>query len=230
MNEQRVSVIIAAYNAARYIAEALHSALAQTHGEPELIVVDDGSTDNTIEIVSELAPRANVIRQRNAGAGAARNRGVTEATGEFITFLDADDRFTREKLAVQLAAFDRDPALEAVYGHVREFISEDISAEAVAKLRDPVESAPSHLGGSLLIRREAFLRVGPFAERYSLGEGLDWYARSQEAGIYELTLPDIVLERRLHGSNTGIERAAETDQFLQIVRAALQRRRAQGSA
>ncbi|MDX1419733.1 MAG: glycosyltransferase family 2 protein [Rubricoccaceae bacterium] len=112
-----VTVIVPAYNAGRFVAEAVRSAQAQTHPHVEILVVDDGSTDDTAAQVQALAdrdPRIRLIRQPNRGVAAARNRGLAEARGAFVAPLDADDRWHPEKLARQLRAME-DEAVGMVY-------------------------------------------------------------------------------------------------------------------
>ncbi|GAB4354640.1 MAG: hypothetical protein Fur0042_23700 [Cyanophyceae cyanobacterium] len=114
----RVSVIIPAYNAAATIAATVASALGQTYGDLEVIVVDDGSTDGTAAIVSDLGadPRLRLLRYPNGGQAIARNRGIAAAVGELITFLDADDQWTPEKVAEQVRALDENPEAAIAYG------------------------------------------------------------------------------------------------------------------
>ncbi len=105
-----VSVIVPSYNASRYISETLESVLSQTYRNFEVIVVDDGSKDNTPDIVADYARRDSRIRlvnQPNSGCGAARNRGIAEASGEFIAPLDADDVWYPQKLEKQVASLER---------------------------------------------------------------------------------------------------------------------------
>src|SRR5207247_11352011 len=132
-----VTVIIGAYNAERYLAEAIDSVLVQTHSNHELIVVDDGSTDSTAEVAEGYGPQVRCIRQENGGMAASRNRAIPEARGSYFSFLDADDRFPPDKLRRQLAVFDADPELDIVYGHVTEFLSPDLGAEARGLRRTP---------------------------------------------------------------------------------------------
>jgi len=103
MDMTRVSVIIPAYNAAAFVREAVDSALAQTHPDIEVIVVDDSSTDDTPQVLAEYGDRIRVHRQPNGGVAAARNAGARLATGEWVAFLDADDVWAPEKTAAQLA-------------------------------------------------------------------------------------------------------------------------------
>lgn len=102
----RVSIIIPAYNAARYISETIKSVLAQTHVDFEILVVDDGSSDNTEEIVKLIDDeRIKYFKQKNSGQASARNKGISESSGEFIAFIDADDLWNPQKLEEQLKVF-----------------------------------------------------------------------------------------------------------------------------
>jgi glycosyltransferase involved in cell wall biosynthesis len=111
----QVSVIIPAYNGANYIQQAIESVLTQTYQNWELIIIDDGSTDNTRQIVQQYGDQLRYFSQENQGVAAARNRGILEAKGEFIAFLDQDDWFLADKLAAQVAGFDAQPSLGLVH-------------------------------------------------------------------------------------------------------------------
>jgi glycosyltransferase involved in cell wall biosynthesis len=225
-----VSVMIGAYNAAPYLGEAIESVFAQDYEPIELIVVDDGSTDGTADIARSFAP-VKVIQQENAGNGAARNRAVEEASGGLYAFLDADDRFTPGKLSLQKAALDADPGLDMVFGHVREFLSPDLDDEARATVRPPApEPMPWTAPNLMLIRRESFQRVGPFTTAVRVGVTVDWFARAAEAGLRHAILPEVVLERRLHTENNGLRERASRSQYLEVIRQAMERRRAAADA
>jgi glycosyltransferase involved in cell wall biosynthesis len=218
--------MIGVYNAAPYLGEAIESALAQDYGPIELIVVDDGSTDGSGDVARSF-PDVRVIRQQNAGNGAARNRAVEEARGRLYAFLDADDRFTPRKLARQKAALDADPGLDMVFGHVSEFLSPDLDEAARAMLRPPApEPMPWTAPNLMLIRRESFERVGPFTSAVRVGVTVDWFARAAEAGLSYAILPEVVLERRLHTQNNGLRERASRSQYIEVIRQALERRRA----
>ena len=190
-------------------------------------MVDDGSEDETGAVAAAYGDRIRLVRQERSGAGAARNAAVELANGDYLAFLDADDRFLPGKLEHQLAALDADPELDMVFGHVREFVSPELSAEARAAVRPPAGPSPWTSPNLMLIRRESFDRVGPFATDLRVAEVVDWYARATEAGLKGLTLSEIVLERRLHSSNSGLrERNTQVD-YLRVVRATMERRRGQ---
>jgi glycosyltransferase involved in cell wall biosynthesis len=225
-----VSVMIGAYNAEPYLGEAIESALAQDYEPLELIVVDDGSTDGTADVARSFA-RVKLIQQANGGNGAARNRAVENASGDLYAFLDADDRFTPGKLTLQKAALDADPGLDMVFGHVREFLSPELDEETRASLRPPApEPMPWTAPNLMLIRRGSFERVGPFTTAVRVGVTVDWFARAAEAGLRHTILPEVVLERRLHTQNNGLREAASRSQYVEVIRQAMERRRAAAEA
>ncbi len=221
-----VSVMIGAYNADPYLGEAIESVFSQDYEPLELIVVDDGSTDGTADVARSF-DRVKVICQENGGNGAARNRAVENASGDLYAFLDADDRFTPGKLSLQKAALDADPGLDMVFGHVREFLSPELDEETRASLRPPApEPMPWTAPNLMLIRRESFQRVGPFTTSVRVGVTVDWFARAAEAGLRYTILPEVVLERRLHTQNNGLRESASRSQYLEVIRQAMERRRA----
>lgn len=227
MEAPLITVIIAVYNGARYLAAAIESALAQTYEAVEIVVVDDGSEDGSGAIAEKFLPRVRYARHPHEGMGAARNRAIALARGSLFAFLDADDAFPAGRLELQISAFRADPALEAVYGHVREFVSADLEPAAARRLRTPAARIQGRLVGAVLIKREAFFRVGLFDTTLKVGVGLDWSARAAEQRLKSLILPEIVLERRLHNENNGLRQKDHRDQYIHVIKAALDRRRGQ---
>jgi glycosyltransferase involved in cell wall biosynthesis len=225
VSEPLISVMIPAFNAAPYLGEAITSALAQTHSRIEVIVVDDGSEDGTLEVARSFGDQVRAIRQQRGGNGAARNAAVSLASGSLFAFLDADDRFTPAKLELQMAALAADPELDMVFGLVREFVSPELSAEVQAGIRPPAAPQPWASPNLMLIRRPAFERVGPFNADLRVGVTVDWYARATEARLRSLVLSEVVLERRLHTQNNGIREQDARSQYIQVLRASIERRR-----
>ncbi len=219
-----VSVVVPAYNAAAFIAEALRSVLEQDYRPIDVIVADDGSSDGTRDIARSFGPPVRVIAQAHGGIGAARNNAIASARGELLAFIDADDLWTPGKLSRQVSLLTEDASLDMVFGQVVEF--------RTAAGGQVIESPPASglAPGAALIRMDAFHRVGWFRTDLRVGEFIDWYARACELGLHSSVLPEPVLRRRIHHSNTGIrERAARTD-YATVVRAALERRRRAASS
>jgi glycosyltransferase involved in cell wall biosynthesis len=224
--EQRlVSVLIPAYNAGPYLGEALDSVLAQTYRPLEVIVADDGSEDDTVEVARSYGDPVRLVQQERGGNGAARNAAVAVAGGQYYAFLDADDRFMPGKLQAQMDALDGDPGLDVVFGHVREFVSPELSAEVKATIRPPADPQPWAAPNLMLIRREAFERVGLFATHLRVGVTVDWYARATEIPLQSFVLPEVVLERRLHTQNNGRREQDAQAQYIQVLKASMDRRR-----
>lgn len=223
-----VSVIIPAYNASRYIEEALQSVFAQTLSPEEVIVIDDGSTDDTREIVQRHATRHHhgirILTQTNQGVGAARNAGLAVASKTYIAFLDADDLWPEERLEHMATYLDMHPDCDAVFGYVEQFFSPDLPNDMMRRLLLP-PSGPAHLAGAMLVRHEAARRCGPFDPSYRVGEFVDWFARFTDFGLQHAMLDVPVLRRRVHGRNTVLQRQDARQDYLAAVRKALSRRR-----
>ena len=219
-----VSVVIPLYNGEKYLAEAIESVLAQTYSSIELIVVDDGSTDGSADIVKGYTS-VHYYFQPNQGLGAARNRGIDLAQGSFLAFLDADDIWDKDKLMCQMKAFDNTPGLDMVFGQVEQFISPELDEYAKSKINHASEIIQGYFAGTLLIKRDSFFRVGCFATHWCVGEFIDWYTKAIEQSLNSFTIPEVVMKRRIHNDNTGIrERNSRTD-YVRILKASLDRRR-----
>ena len=222
---RRISVLVPVFDAERYLGEALDSALSQSVPPSEVVVVDDGSHDGSLRVASSFGERVRVVRQAHAGIGAAGNRLVSEASGDWLAFLDADDRWTPTALAAHLAALESRPHADATLGLVVQFVSPELPEAARALLSCPAGPMPGAHPGASLLRKSAFSRVGPFRVDLRVGEFVDWWMRGLEAGLDAASHDAVVLERRLHETNTGRrEKAAVTD-YLKVVRQALARRR-----
>jgi glycosyltransferase involved in cell wall biosynthesis len=229
VSEPLISVMIGVYNGAPYLAEAIGSVQAQTYRPYELIIVDDGSDDGSGDVAQSF-DEVRYIRQERGGNGAARNRAVEDATGDFFAFLDADDRFVPDKLERQMATLQARPELDMVFGHVQEFVSPELTDEQRRGIRPPApEPLPWTAPNLMLIRRASFERVGGFSTELRVGVTVDWFARASEAGLRNVVLPEVVLERRLHTQNNGLRERDARSQYLHVLKAAMDRRRATGT-
>ncbi|MCB0189909.1 MAG: glycosyltransferase family 2 protein, partial [Caldilineaceae bacterium] len=175
MMNNLLSVIIPVYNGAQYLAESINSVLQQTKTPDSILVVDDGSTDDTAAVVAAFGSAVHYLHQPNAGAAAARNRGVAASTGEFLAFLDADDLWLPEKLALQMAVMASTPAIDMVFDHLQQFVSPDLPHDLRTGLHCPPASVPGYLPSTLLIRRAAWVRAGALDASWRVGEFIHWY-------------------------------------------------------
>jgi len=205
-----ISVVIPAYNAENTIKATVKSVLNQTFADFELIIINDGSKDSTLDIISGITdPRIKIISQPNAGPQKSRNRGVSEAKGEYLAFLDADDLWTPEKLESQLKALQTNPEAAVAYSWTNwidetgQFLRRGAYISATGNvyekllLIDFVES-----GSNPLVRREALDAIGQFDE--SLVGGQDWDMWLRLAARYSFTVvpsPQI-LYRKYPNSNS----------------------------
>lgn len=204
--EAPVSVVIPCFNQVRYLSEAIESALAQTVGPPEVIVVDDGSDEPLSRIVTG-DPSVRVVRQANAGVAAARNAGLRLCSRPFVVFLDADDRLMPDALSVGLAALHAHPEAAAAVGLCR-VIGLD-GASRPFRQQPPVEgdvyaallrSNFAWMPAEVIYRRDALVRVGGFDPRESAAADYDLYlrlAREHPLAIHR----HVVAEYRVHDGN-----------------------------
>ena len=201
----KISVVIPTYNRADLISETLDSVLAQTYRDFEVIVVDDGSTDDTIKLLSKYGQDIRIIGQENQGAGSARNTGIREAKGEFIAFLDSDDLWLPKKLERQIAFLDRNRDLSWVYTDVEVF-----DGESGRKLYILGQCSRLYEGdilpylflknfipsSTLLVRRSIFNEIGAF-KTLPMAQDCDMWLRI--AALYPVGLIAEPLARyRIH--------------------------------
>ncbi len=202
-----VSVIIPTFNGARFLAQTIESALAQTYPNLEVLVVDDGSTDETPAVAASYGPRVRYVHQANAGTAAARNRGILEARGEFIALLDHDDLWEPRKLERQLPVFATDPLIGVVFARIEFFRTE--TGEVTAQYFPGPELGPHDLLAhrvlpiqTVVFRRSALDAVGPFdvclrgTDDWDLGIRLS--ARFRMVGV-----PETLARVRLHSGQQG---------------------------
>jgi glycosyltransferase involved in cell wall biosynthesis len=193
-----VGVVIPVRDGERYLAETIRSVLAQTLSPADVVVVDDGSADATAAVLRGFAGRVRAVHQGRAGAAAAVNRGVDEVKGNLLAFLDADDLWDPHKLALQVAALARDPELDAVFCHISQFVSPELSAQECASIACPVGPHPGISRCTLLIRRSAYEHVGSFDGSWAVGEFVDWWSRAVDADVTSIVLSEVLVHRRLH--------------------------------
>lgn len=233
----RVSVLLALYNAGRFLEPAVRSVLEQTYRDFEFLIVDDGSTDGSREWLRTLTdPRVRLIEQQNAGQTVALNRAARESTGEYLARMDADDVCKPDRFAKQVAFLDAHPEVGVLGGAYEIIDHEGRLLRVQDQPADDAELQRRCLVGLVpichplvMMRRDIFERVGGFDEtQYPAAEDLDLWLRMGEHA--ELAcLPDVLLSYRMHaGSMSEAKGAVQADAMQRACEAAWQRRGVEG--
>ncbi len=219
-----VSVVIPCFNYARYLPEALQSVLDQTRPPDEIIVVDDGSTDETAAVAARYPVR--VISQTNQGIAAARNTGISASLGEALAFIDADDLWPRDSLEARLVRLETEPKVDCVFGRTEAFLSADLSDVDRARLHCPAGPMAARAAGTMLARRTVFDVVGLFEPTLRVGEFIDWVGRLTHVGAGCASIDTLCMRRRIHGANTVLQNKAGSSDYLRALKASLDRKSA----
>ena len=227
MNGGLVSCIVPVFNGERYIQQALESIHQQTYRPLEIILVDDGSTDNTIGVVKRLEFSVQYIEQDNMGPAAARNLGINLAKGDFVAFLDSDDLWHQEKLSKQMTRFQDDPDLDICITHLSHFEdSEQGRKDIVYQGQRRLHNIPGYVTQTLLSRRNTFEKVGFFDPNLRHGDANDWFVRVADYGLCVELLQEALVFRRLHATNFSAQGVSKSlDEHLKIIKNSLDRRR-----
>jgi glycosyltransferase involved in cell wall biosynthesis len=215
------------FNGARFIKQALDSILEQTYRPIEVIVADDGSTDETSQVIAPFAGRVRVVTQVTAGPAATRNLGLSHARGDLIAFLDADDLWHREKLSRQNERFLARPELQACVTHAQLFWEPEFDEEKRALAGHVrAQPVPGYTTTTLLARREAFETVGSFSTDLWFADATEWFIRAREKGVVMELLADTLVYHRMHSRNlTRRGSEASRVEFARVLKASLDRRR-----
>lgn len=205
----QVSVIIPAYNAGKYLAETMQSVLDQSFTDFELIICDDGSTDNTASVAKSFSDvRIKYKYQKNSGVSVARNNGAEFATGKYIAFLDADDLFHRDNLAAKVAELEKEPTAKLVFAdcdvidangnHTGEKLigKDENTLEDLLLWNGTVIPGPS----SILLTREAFEKSGGFDPEFSTAADQDFFFRIASKNKC-VRVAEVLTSYRKHGTN-----------------------------
>jgi glycosyltransferase involved in cell wall biosynthesis len=219
-----ISVIMPVYNGERFLVEAVESLRAQHYTPLEIILVNDGSTDGTAEIVRSLGDDICYLSQSNQGAAAARNRGLETARGEIIGFLDVDDLWPPDKLAQQLPPLLYNRAVDLTMGYTQLLVPDDRS-DATASFQLTGERWLNPVVGAWLCRRKVFDRVGLFNPALRLSEDVDWFMRAREQGLNLQIVDAVTLWYRQHGANITQGKSIVDLRLLEVLHRSLERRR-----
>lgn len=225
MSERTISVVLPVHDGARYLAEAVDSVLAEPE-VGELIVVDDGSTDATAEVLASYGARIRTLHQDHAGQPAALNRGIAAAAGELLAFQDADDVWPAGRMATLTAAITAGDA-DGAYGRVEQFFSPDADPATTRRVRLVQTPRPAPLLANTVLCRAALERVGPLDTALRTGAVLDWMGRARLAGLRLVPVPATTLLRRVHDDNLGRKVGSQqrNADLLTLLRSHVQRQR-----
>ena len=214
-----ISVIIPVYNGANFLAQTVAHVLEQKYYPLEIIVIDDGSTDNTAEIAAQLNDQISYFYQENSGPAAARNMGIKKAKGKIIAFLDVDDRWSNNSLHLLTKYLDNHPQVGIVQGMiVKQTIGQD--TQEIVKTSPPYNFINLGCG---LYRKSVFDQVGLFDENMRFGEDVDWYMRAWEQRIYKGIIDEVTLYYRMHENNMTKGKSLVELGFIRIYKRRLDR-------
>lgn len=225
-----ISVVMPVHNGAEYLVPALDSLLAQTVAPAQIVVVDDGSTDATPDILDRYRDRILTVRQSHAGCAAARNLGVETCRGDLITFMDCDDVMHPRRLELSRAALESNPGTDLCIHFVENFWVDGMDAER-ERFRDHPLAKPQlgYLLPAMLVWRQVMERVGAFDPAYEVGEDTDWFIRAEELGLSVVAVDRILLYRRIHCNNITRRQANLAKECLVRMVVAARKRRADAS-
>ncbi|MFC1575591.1 glycosyltransferase family 2 protein [Gemmatimonadota bacterium] len=217
-----VSVVLPAFNCAEFLGDAIESVVAQRYGPMEVIVVDDGSTDDTPQVIESYEDRIVSRRQANAGVASARNLGLKMAAGEYVAFIDGDDLWPQDKLAIHMAAMGADPELEMTIG-LTQLITEGGSQRPVKAFGDPWYSP---VFGAMVCRRSVFDGVGLLDEGLRTEEDLDWFVRAREQDVRRQLVDAVSVFYRRQSDSLTSSPTHDGQNLPRIIKHSLDRRRA----
>lgn len=219
-----VSIIIPTFNHARFITQAVESALAQSYPRTEVIVVDDGSTDQTRRMLSRYGRSITYLYQENKGPSAARNTGILAAQGDYLLFVDADDLIPPEKIDVQLSHFANRTDTGIVYSawqyvdeQTLQVVGEMHPAKRGNLLKDLLRRAVFFPPGAAIIRRQCLEQAGPFDEELMAGEDTDMWIRIAQAGYtFDYVDRPLFQYRMVKGSLSRHHAQQERNEFARL--------------
>ena len=223
MSEPLVSVVIPVHNGQRFLAEAIDSVLAQAYPHREVVVVDDGSADDSPAIA-----RARPVRyqwQPNQGVAAARNAGLAAARGDLIGFLDQDDVWLPHKLDAQVEFLGQHPLVDMVISPLEVLVEPGARPLSWFEPDSEMDVQLVPLLGTLLARRGCIDRVGGFDTRYQIASDTDWIMRARDAGLVLETAPGVCMRYRMHEHNSSRREDRLSAEVRAVYRASVARKR-----
>ena len=201
-NNPLISILIPTYNNGKYISQAIESVYAQNYDNMEIIVVDDGSTDNTKEVLKQYKD-IKYFYVEHKGIPFVRNLALEKSQGEYIAFLDSDDYWLPEKLNIQMQYFKEHPDCEIVFTKYKNFFEEEkIKIDKRAIREKELEAVEYKILPTALIKKTLFEKYGVFDENFQTGEDTELIYRMGKRGVsFDCCIDKVLYMRRLHGNN-----------------------------
>ena len=221
--EKQISVVIPVFNREKYISDAIQSVINQSLRPKQIVVIDDGSTDNTEKEIRKFGDSVTYICQKNGGVSKARNAGISAVETEYISFLDSDDVWHPKKLEKQVFEFEKHKNLKITLGLC--VVSDFANGSDIVMDGEKEERTFKLLFGSALIKRSVFNEVGLLEESLKVGEDTDWFIRAREKKIPFSVHKDVVLFVRKHQSNITNTHRVGTSSVLKVLKIAKDRKK-----
>jgi glycosyltransferase involved in cell wall biosynthesis len=219
-----VSVVMIVRNGDRFLAAAIESVLAQTRPPSEILVVDGGSSDLTVEVAVRYG--VGVTQQPATGIADARNHGVAGTSGRLIAFLDHDDRWLPTKLECQVHALQNDRSAGYCITMLRRApAGQGITVNPVLAPQLATGPVVGLTPSALLLRRSVLATVGLFDPSFGIGCDTEWFVRAADLGVTRVVVDEVLVEKLLHDRNASIDADASRRELLRIARTAVRRKR-----
>ena len=231
MSQPLVSVIMAVYNSERYIIEALSSVVKQGVGSLEFIIVNDGSTDNTLSLIKSYIDNTNtsiqwhIHSQKNQGPVLAQNAALDDMRGEYVAFIDADDIWVINRLRQQIDFLLTHKNIDMVFGYAKQFYSPELTEEECMKIFCSTENFPAITASTMCARKSVFQTAGCFDVKWRIGSFIDWFLRTRDCELNYYILPEVVFYRRLHKNNMGFAQKHAYIDYVRILKYSLDRKK-----
>jgi glycosyltransferase involved in cell wall biosynthesis len=226
MNKPLVSVILIVKNGERYLASAINSVLNCNYQPLEIVVVDGHSSDSTAEIAKSFT-EVRYMLQTNQGIANAYNLGIDTAEGELIAFISHDDLWAPNKLQLQVEYLIAHPEIEYIVTKFQYFLAEGCSLPPGFKKELLEQDHVGRIMETLVARKTVFEKVGKFNPDYKLAEDVDWYARAKDQNISMAVIPEVLLYKRVHNSNSSSDAQVSNQALLKLLRQSINRQRSQ---
>lgn len=219
-NKSQISVIIPAYNAEAFLETTLNSVFNQTLIPFEVIVIDDGSTDNTASIAKNFDVK--YAYQKNQGTAGALNHGISLASGDIFAFLDHDDIWLPKKLQHQYEVIRKFPSIDMVFTLMENVIVNKNLAKTLDVDMGPMNGVHK---STFMVKKSSFFEVGKFSIDCLTQEFLNWFALALDKGLKAQTVQEILVKRTIHGTNQTLLNKEMKNDFPKVIKAILDRRR-----